>query len=112
VAAWRAPALLRVETPAEGATVGVGGIELLVRFDAPDRIEPATFRARLNGADVTDRLLVAGNGVHGVLPTLLDGPNRLELSVFGRPWWSPGPLVEARRSLEVRFRRPTDWDRG
>jgi hypothetical protein len=112
VAAWRAPALLRVETPADGETVGVGGVELLVRFDAPERVEASTFRARLNGADVTEGLLVAGNGAHGRLHTLLAGPNELEVSVFGRPWWSPGPLVEARRRLEIRFRPPTDWDRG
>lgn len=110
--AWGAPAPLRVELPERGARVGVRGLEVLVRFDAPERVEAATLRVRLNGADVTPRLLVASNGAHGVLHALLDGPNRLEVAVFARPWWSPGPLVELCERREVRFRRPADWDRG
>ena len=106
------PPLLRVETPPVDAVVGVGGLELLVRFEAPERVEVESFRAVLNGADVTGRLEVAANGAHGVLHGLLDGPNRLVLSVRGYPWGSHGPRVESQRRREVRFRRPAAWDRG
>lgn len=115
VAAWLATGwrpLLRVETPLDGATVDVAGLELLVRFPEPARVEAATFEVRLNGADVTGRVQVADNGVHGRLQGFLDGENRLEIAVFGRPWWAPGVWVEQRRRLRLTYRSPTDWNRG
>lgn len=110
--AWTPPPLLQVEQPRDGAAVDVGGLEVLVRFAAPERVEAATLQVWLNGADVTSELLVADNGAHGVLHGLLDGPNRLEVAVFARPWWSPGPLVDLRARREVHFWRPADWDRA
>lgn len=133
--AWLASpwGLLQVEVPAAGATVGVGGVEVLVRFPEPARVEASTFRALLNGADVTGQLDVAANGAHGRLHGLLDGGNELRVAVFGRPWWAPwwagwvaatplrplvaggaprGVLVEASRRIPLRYRRSPDWDRG
>lgn len=131
--AWLASpwGLLQVEMPAAGATVGVGGVEVLVRFPEPARVEASTFRALLNGADVTGQLDVAANGAHGRLHGLLDGGNELRVAVFGRPWWAGwvaatplrtwvagakvaprGVLVEASRRIPLRYRRSPDWDRG
>jgi hypothetical protein len=107
-----APPLLTVETPRGIETVGLGGVEVLVRFDAAGRAEPATFRVLLNGADVTDRLETAPNGAHGRLTGLLDGPNTIRLQVFGRGFWPPQMLVEETRELEILYRPPINIDRA
>jgi len=131
VAGWLVSArgLMEVQVPGEGdGTVGAGGLELLVRFPEPARVESSTFRALLNGADVTGELEVAANGAHGRLHGFLDGPNELRVAVFGRPWWAAWAaetplepwlplgarelLVEASQRIPLRYRGPTDWDRG
>ncbi len=107
--ALRGPSLLEVESPAGDETVGLGGVEVLVRFDGA---EPATFRALLNGADVTAQLETAANGAHGRLYGLLEGDNRLRLEVFGAPAWGGGWLLEDAREIHIRFRPPLGLDRG
>lgn len=106
------PTHLTVDTPLAGERIGAAGITLLVRFDASGRTASATFRATLNGADVTDQLTVAENGVHGTLHGLLEGENVLRLEVFGSGPWPGRWLVEQTRELRVRFRPPLDWSRG
>ena len=109
VVGWlRAPRLLEVELP-DQTEVGVAGIPILIRFDPQGHTAPSTFRALLNGADVTDQLEVAANGVHGRLHGLLDGDNRLEVAAFGRGWLG---WWESRRVMALRYRRPLDADRG
>lgn len=105
------PVLLEVRTPENDQRVGLEGIEVFLRFDA-ERARSATFRAMLNGADVTDELDVARNGAHGSLHGLLHGDNELRLQVFGEGYWPPGLLIEETRSYHVRFRPPLDLDRG
>jgi hypothetical protein len=112
-ALWvRAAPLLQVELPVPDQAVGHEGVELLVRFPASGRAQAPTFRALLNGADVTAGLDSAENGVHGTLHGLLDGENVLRLEVFGRPPWPSGVLWEETRELRVFFRRPVTVDRA
>jgi len=108
------PALLELESPpAEGGDIGPQGLPILVRFPRDGRARPATFRAWLNGADVTDQLAVATNGCEGVLHGLLDGENDLRLEVFGRVRALPaGWLIRQERTLRVSFHHPVAWDRG
>ena len=108
----RAEPLLRVELPAPEQAVGLGGVEVLIQFPASGRAQAATFRALLNGADVTTELERAENGVHGHLHGLLDGENRLQLEVFGRAPWAFCTLVEESRELRVFFRRAVTHDRA
>ncbi len=105
------PVLLDVQAPAGAATVGLEGVEVFLRFDA-ERTRHATFRALLNGADVTDELEVAPNGVHGSLHGLLHGDNELRFEVYGEGYWPPDLLVEETRSYSIRYRPPLDLDRG
>jgi len=106
------PTHLTVDTPIPGERIGAGGVTLLVRFDPAGGTAHATFRATLNGADVTDRLTVAENGAHGTLHGLLEGENILRLEVFGSGPWPGRWLVEQSRELRLRFRPPMDWSRG
>jgi hypothetical protein len=108
----RGPVALEVVAPAAGDTVGLAGIEVLVRFPLGERIVPETFRALLNGADVTDSLAVGANGAWGRLHGLLEGENVLRLEVFGRTPWRPDSLFEQSREVVVRMRPPLDLDRG
>ncbi len=105
------PSLLSVEAPLAGATVGPEGLEVLVRF-APGRAASETFRALLNGAEVTDDLTTGENGAWGRLYGLLDGENVLRVEVFGRVWTAGDRLVEQAREVRVRARRPLDLHRG
>jgi len=107
-----APPMLTLETPEEAETVGLGGFDLLVRFDAAGRAEPATFQVLLNGVDVTDLVETAPNGAHGHLNGLRDGPNTLRLQVFGRGLWPPAVLVEESREIEILYRPPLSLDRA
>jgi hypothetical protein len=83
-----------VLTPASGDHVGIGGIDLLVKFP-PEVAFGETFRALLNGADVTDQLTTGENGSSGRLVDLLPGENRLRLEIFGRVPWAPDEVFRA-----------------
>jgi hypothetical protein len=107
-----APPLLEMVSPAPGSVVGLEGIEVLVRFDRGSRAAPETFRALLNGADVTDAFTTGENGAHAQLYDLLDGENRLRVEVFGRGWLCPERLAEQGREVRVLRRPPLDADRG
>lgn len=107
----RGPALLRVVEPQPGAQVGLAGIALLVQFP-PEVALSETFRALLNGADVTDQLTTGENGSLGRLVGLLPGENRLRLEIFGRVPWAPDRLFEQSRELRIRMRPPIELDQG
>ena len=105
------PLLLGVVSPKPGITVGLEGIEVLVQF--PEQgAAPETFRALLNGADVTDLLTTGENGSYGKLFGLLPGDNVLRLEVFGRVPWSDDQLFEQSRDVRVRMRPPQHLDQG
>ena len=101
---------IRIETPRAGQDVGVGGAQLLVRFEPEGAVDPATVRVLLNGADVTAQCMVARNGISGELHGLLDGENRVE--VHGRVRQPGGLEREESREVRVRFRPPPGFDRG
>jgi hypothetical protein len=105
------PTLIEVLAPRPGAQVGLGGIELLVRFPTEVALGE-TFRALLNGADVTELLTTGENGCQGRLVDLLPGENRLRLEIFGRLPWAPQRLFEQSRELRIRMRPPLELDRG
>lgn len=105
------PVLLEVLAPAPGLRVGLGGFEVLVRFR--DEVAVAdTFRALLNGADVTEQLTNAANGSHGRLVDLLPGDNCLRLMISGRIPWAPERLFEQSRELHIWMRPPQGIDQG
>jgi hypothetical protein len=108
----RGPILMEVISPTPGALVGVDGIRVIVRFPRRDETAWETFRALLNGADVTDALSTGENGVFGDLPGLLEGENVLRLEVFGRAPWGGDTLFEQARELRVRMRPPLALHRG
>jgi hypothetical protein len=105
------PSLI-LKSPRPGEVIGIEGVEVVVGFEAEAGVEPATFRALLNGADVTPGFVTAENGAWGRVHALLDGENVLRVEVFGRPAWARGVLVEAHREVRVVHRRPLDADRG
>ncbi len=106
------PVLLHVDAPVDGAVIGPDGLEVLVRFATRDRAAAETFRALLNGAEVTEDLTTAQNGAWGRLHGLLDGENVLRLEIFGRSWTGSDRLVEHVREVRVRMRRPLGLNRG
>ncbi|MCP5058219.1 MAG: hypothetical protein GY937_16055 [bacterium] len=109
------PVLLHVQAPVGDPQVGIEGVEVFVRFD-PARARSATFRALLNGADVTDELEIAQNGVHGslhgLLHGLLHGDNELRLEIYGEGYWPPGLLLEETRTFHIQFRPRLDFNQG
>jgi len=112
-AAWlvKGPVLLEVRAPASSQTVGFEGVEVLVRFDL-EHTREGTFRALLNGADVTRELEVAANGAHGSLHGLLEGDNELRFEIYGTGFWPEDLLVQETRSFRIRFRPPLHVDQG
>lgn len=107
----RGPVLIEVASPAPGAEIGMGGFELLVRFPS-ERVAAETFRARLNGADVTDLLTTGANGSFGRLVGLLPGENVLRLEVFGRAPVSDRLWFEQVHEIRVHMRERFELDRG
>jgi hypothetical protein len=85
---------------------------VVVRFPEIERVAPETFRALLNGADVTDAFTTGENGAYGRLFALLDGENVLRVEVFAMPCWPPGLFLEYGREAPVIHRRPLDVNRG
>ena len=110
------PVLIEVVAPDPGARVGIDGIELFVRFPGSnplgDLALSETFRALLNGADVTGSLTTGENGAYGRISGLLEGDNVLRLEIFGRTPWRPGSFFEQAREVHLRMRPPADLDRG
>ena len=107
----RGPVLIEVVEPAAGAPIGLDGFDLLVRFPS-EHVAAETFRALLNGADVTELLTTGENGSFGHVVGLLPGDNELRLEVFGRVPFAPDRLFEQARVLHVWLRVPVDLDRG
>jgi hypothetical protein len=107
----RGPVLLDVVLPAPGLRVGHGGFELLVRFREGVAV-PETFRATLNGSDVTDELITGDNGSHGRLVALLPGANRLRLVISGHLPWSEDDLFEQSHEVQIWMQPRLDLDRG
>jgi hypothetical protein len=105
------PSLLEVVSPQPGEAIGLAGIELLVRFPRTG-VASETFRALLNGADVTDLLTTGENGCYGHLLGLLPGDNLLRLEIFGRVPWSEDQLFEQSHEVRVRMRPPQNLDQG
>ncbi len=105
------PVLLDVRSPQGDETVGLEGVEVWVLFNA-DRARSRTFRALLNGADVTRELDVAKNGAIGSLHTLLEGENELRLEVRGEALWPRDLLVQETRTFRILFRPPVHSRQG
>lgn len=105
------PVLLELVSPQPGDAIGLDGIELLVQFPGAG-VASETFRALLNGADVTSLLTTGENGCYGQLLGLLPGDNLLRLEIFGRVPWSDDQLFEQAREVRVRMRPPQNLDQG
>ena len=101
------PPLVELVAPVEGE-VGDEALEVLLRFPHTERTHPETLRVTLNGADVTDSFVVAGNGALGTVVLIVDGSNVLRIGVFGRAWWAGDRLVEHTAEHRFRVRRPID----
>jgi hypothetical protein len=93
--------LLELQTPRAEQIVPPGGVSVVVRFPASERIDADSFRCTLNGEDVTDRLTQARNGAAGTLMPQSEGENHLRVRVLGRSWWSDRYFEDAE---EIRFR--------
>jgi hypothetical protein len=102
------PPLVQVTSPISDVHSTNEAIEVLLRFPRSNRTRPETLRVLINGADVTEGFDVASNGAIGDVALLVDGENRLEVSVFGRAWWGGQRLVEHRAELRITVRRPVD----
>jgi hypothetical protein len=103
---------MRLLSPAPGATVGLEGLEVLVLFPDGEATAPETFRALLNGADVTAAFTTSSNGAWAQLHELLEGDNVLRVEVFGRPPWGGAAFFEQTRQVMVRMRPPLEIHRG
>jgi hypothetical protein len=106
------PRLIEIAEPEPGHTRSNHALEVFLRFPNAERVRPETLSVRINGADVTDAFNVAENGAIGDVVRLVDGENRLEVAIFGQPWWGPSRLVEHRAQLRFRVVRPLDLYRG
>lgn len=109
---------IEILSPRPGQRVGPEGVEVMLRFrDDADPLASATFRALLNGADVTPELTTAENGAVGRLHGLLDGDNILRVEVFVRSsglfaWLDRGWLTHESREVHILSRRPLQTDQG
>ena len=106
------PALVSIESPEDGETVGIEGVWVMVRVPDDERVEADSLRVLLNGADVTPQLTTGQNGAVGRLHGLLDGENVLRVEVRARSFWSDDRHFERRREVRFFARRPLDLDRG
>lgn len=106
------PELIALVTPEPDQLVGVGGVEVIVSFPEPERVRASTFRALLNGIDITEEFTTAANGAYARIAALLDGENVLRFEVFGQGCWPPGLLVEEAREVHILMRPPLFLHRG
>ena len=102
------PSLVEVASPSSDLRSTNEAVEVLLRFPLSERTHPETLRVLVNGADVTGGFDVASNGAIGDVVLLVDGENRLEVSVFGRAWWGGPRLVEHRVEVRITVERPID----
>jgi hypothetical protein len=106
------PELLTLTTPEPGQLVGLGGVEVIVSFPEPERVRTSTFRALLNGVDITEEFTTADNGAYARIAALLDGENVLRFEIFGQGYWPRGVLVEEAREVRILMRPPLLLHRG
>ncbi|MEN8182542.1 MAG: hypothetical protein ABFS46_08410 [Myxococcota bacterium] len=109
---WTSRPLLEFDSPQRDQVIGAEGVEVVVRFPSLARVAPETFRALLNGADVTSDFTTGENGAYGRLFSMLDGENVLRVEVFGWMPWPEGLMLEQGREVRVLHRRRLDVDRG
>jgi hypothetical protein len=88
-----------------------GSVELFVGFASGERVAWDTFRALLNGRDVTAELTLGRNGAHGKLVGLIEGRNQLRIQIFGRSWWG-GDYMEDEQVLQLQVAGHPDLDRA
>lgn len=103
--------LFRVLRPGAAPELGVGAIEVHIGFSPAGRVAADTFRCLLNGDDVTDTLTLGRNGAHGELRGLTEGPNLIQLQLFGRSWWG-SRYVQDEHRIVVRVRGSGGLDRA
>jgi len=104
--------LFEVELPGQAAQPPHSGeVEIYVGFAPGGRVAWDTFRALLNGHDVTASMTLGRNGAHGKLLGLTEGQNQLRLQIFGRSWWG-GEYVEDEQVLLLPVAGRPDLDRA
>jgi hypothetical protein len=103
--------LFEVRIPERHDALRVGSIEVFVGFAPGDRVAWDTFRALLNGRDVTSELTLGRNGAHGTLVGLTEGQNQLRLQIFGRSCWG-GRYIEDEQVVLLRVAGHPDLDRA
>jgi len=106
------PSLLWVQAPLEGAVIGIGGVEVMIRFPRDRGVEANTFVALLNGADVTSEFTTGSNGAIGRLFGVLDGENTLHFEVQGDRGGAPDRLLRDSRDVRFLVRLPQGVDRA
>lgn len=104
--------LMWVITPTEGSIIGLGGVEVEVRYPDAARVASETLRVLLNGADVTGALTSGSDGAHGRLYGVLNGENVLSVGVVGRRGELLPATVTESHEIRVLVRIPQDIDRG
>ena len=96
----------------EGEIVGIGGVEVMIRFPLKRGVEANTFVALLNGADVTSEFTTGKNGAIGRLVGVLDGENTLQFEVQGDRGGVPDRLLRDTREVRFLVRLPQGVDRA
>ncbi|MCH2171252.1 hypothetical protein MK489_10760 [Myxococcota bacterium] len=105
------PRLFWVVYPVEDQRIGLGGVEVLVRFAPGREIDFDSFRVFLNQADVTRHFTLGTNGAHGFLVALLDGVNWLQFELRGNRGGFPSVELLDSRKLRLRMRPQVNLDR-
>ena len=106
------PSLLWIQAPLEGDVIGIGGVDVRIRFPREREIEADTFIALLNGADVTSEFTTGTNGAIGRLFGVLDGENTLHFEVRGDRGGAPDRHLLDARDVRFLVRLPLGVNRG
>lgn len=106
------PSLLWIQSPLEGDVIGVGGVDVMIRFPREREVEEETFVALLNGADVTSEFTTGSNGAIGRLFGVLDGENTLHFEVRGDRGGLPNRFLRDARDVRFLVRLPQNTNRG